>query len=200
MSTPYKNGNSRDGYTPDTLASKASKVSRMTSIPSPATVITSYSAASISRKAGENELGLSMNGLSLEQQMSRVELEDPFVERDGAQNFSLSATAADYAPVPLTTTHSHAPVQAYSSPSPISFRSSQPNSGGSANSNACTPTRYVMVTGPKDDEAGMTRIKDVSAFIPPTSFIPCFILLTIRNVRCAPWRPRLRRRSVMKEY
>lgn len=109
-----------------------------------------------------------MNGLGLNVTSFRHALDDPFVDYGaGASSFALSATAADYAPVPTTapaiiSAPSLAPCSSSPSTSATTDRPVKSVTVSGSNLASAGTTRYVKIAGPIEDEAGMTRIKDVS--------------------------------------
>jgi hypothetical protein len=109
-----------------------------------------------------------MNSLKLTGTPGHHTLEDPFVDYSAAANSSaLSATAADYAPLLPTTTPAHySPRSLAHGSSPPSddttvHRTNQAVAAADTDINPDDVTRYVKISGPIEDEAGMTRIKDV---------------------------------------
>jgi hypothetical protein len=168
MSTPLKHYGSSDGFTPSTNTRSSTH-----DFASPLTALTNYSPELI-RKL-DNDLGGLMNNLSLSASATRHSLDDPFVDdRAAASEFIFSATAADYAPQITTAPAPAGGAQslARSSSSPSTVPSNRPvklTTGGVANLGSASTTRYVKVTGPPEDEAGMTRIKDVSKSLLPNS-------------------------------
>ena len=158
MSTPLKHYGSSEGFTPST-----NNRSSTHDFASPQTTLTSYT-PELARKA-DGDLTSLMSGLGLGNS-SRQALDDPFIDRGlDSASFSLSATAADYAPV-TATAPSTAPARSLARSSPTAtatiIRSSRASAGNSANLITAETTRYVKIVGPPEDEAGMMRIKDAS--------------------------------------
>ncbi|KIW09492.1 uncharacterized protein PV09_00370 [Verruconis gallopava] len=156
MSTPLKHYESSDGFTPST-----NNRSSTHDFASPSTALTPYSPELV-RKV-ESDLDGLINGLSLKSKAARNSVDDPFVG-DGVKSsiFNLSATAADYAPLTAPAPATAPPfARNSSSQTAVVTRHVKPNSSPVVNFTLAEVTRYVKINGPPDDEAGMTRIKDV---------------------------------------
>jgi hypothetical protein len=160
MATPLKRYGQVDGYTPAPNTRSSSH-----DFATPSTALTNYTPDGV-RKGDIASLTNFMGALGTGDANARPLLDDPFIDHVAAgSSFALSATAADYAPVLATASaprSSLALAHSLSSPSTaITSRVAKPSTGTVADQ-VPGQSRYVKVTGPIEDEAGMTRIKDVS--------------------------------------